>query len=169
MQKKMLTGELVTRENRYSFMKHIGILPNPDKVLAVGGRNYETLRDLKNDPHVWSCIQSRKSGTLSLDWAIDGEQPLSQELSEMLSNIDVYTFISDILEAVLFGYQPFEIIWDFSGSKHLSFVPKSITPKPQEWFFYDGNGNLRYRNANNIDGIIAPEAKIFVFGTTPLT
>jgi hypothetical protein len=34
MQKNVLTQELVSRVRQYSFMKYIGLLPNPDKVLS---------------------------------------------------------------------------------------------------------------------------------------
>lgn len=160
MQKKLLTGELVTRENRYSFMKHIGMLPNPDKIIGRGGRSYETLRDLKNDPHVWSCVQSRKSGVLSLDWEIEGDDEISKNVAELLNYLDIYAIISEILEAPLFGFQALEIIWDYSASTNLHFVPISISPKPQEWFFFDNDGILKYNNGSGLEGVAIPDEKI---------
>ncbi|MBI5325034.1 MAG: hypothetical protein HZB41_07165 [Ignavibacteriae bacterium] len=67
MDTKKLTSELITRESYNAMLGYIGLLPNPDKILRNPGKTIESYRQLKNDPHVWSCIQSRKSGLLSLD------------------------------------------------------------------------------------------------------
>ena len=68
--KKYLISELITREMQSPYSRFIGMLPNPDRVLRRTGKTVEAYRELKNDPHVWSCIQSRKSGTLSLETRI---------------------------------------------------------------------------------------------------
>ena len=62
----LLTNELVTRDNFLTFHKYIGILPNPGKIIDESGSTAQVYANLKNDPHVWSCIQSRKTGVLSL-------------------------------------------------------------------------------------------------------
>ncbi|MBM2817032.1 MAG: hypothetical protein HW421_3794 [Ignavibacteria bacterium] len=160
---KNLTSELVSRKQQYSFFQYIGMLPNPDKVLSRTGKTIEAYRDLKNDPHVWSCIQSRKSGLLSLDYRIipDGaSSSVLAELTTILHDIDVQQVIRDMLEALLFGYQPIEIIWKLQGAGQKYFVPERILAKPQEWFFFDGDGLLRYRTSGNSKGEIPPPMKI---------
>ncbi len=156
---RILTSELVTRDSQYSFFKHIGVLPNPDKILSRNGRTIEAYRELKNDPHVWSCVQSRKSGLLSLDHSITANGASGDAVSlieSALDSINLSGFIRNILEAPLFGFQPFEILWEASGS-HI--LPVEISPKPQDWFVYAPDGSLRYRTPDNPQGRKLPEFK----------
>ncbi len=158
--KKFLTQELVTRAGKYSFFKHLGILPSADKLLSRQGKTYDTLRDLKNDPHVWACIQSRKSGLLSLSWSLEGTSPRKSEIERILDELDIYSLFCDILEAPLFGFQPLEIVWDYNSKSQLGFVPKKIEAKPQEWFFFDGENKLRIRGESVDASAVAPPEKI---------
>ncbi|MFA6571226.1 MAG: DUF935 family protein [Bacteroidota bacterium] len=161
--KKYLTDELITRELQNIFSGGFGVLPNPDKVLRKTGKTIEVYRDLKNDPHVWSCVQSRKSGILSLDYSLipnGAKENVISEIEKFLAGMDMQKIERDILEAPLFGYQPLEIIWNFTGNKTKFLYPKEITAKPQEWFFYDNSGNLRYRKSGEPKGTEVPLMKI---------
>ncbi|ROL61552.1 DUF935 family protein [Bacteroidetes/Chlorobi group bacterium ChocPot_Mid] len=161
--KKYLLSELLTREMQSPFARFIGILPNPDRVLRRTGKTIEAYRELKNDPHVWSCIQSRKSGTLSLETRIvqnNADKRVVNEVDEIVRSLDLQQIIRDILEAPLFGYQPLEIIWEMTGSKRKYMLPKSIVAKPQEWFFFDTEGKLKYRRIGVMSGEEIPAMKI---------
>lgn len=137
---KLLTKELVTRKKINSFTPMFGMLPNPDKIFRITGRAYEVMRQMKDDPHVWSCIQSRKSGVLSLDYMLTGDNPeMIQLISETLEKLNVQKLIRDILEAPLFGFQPLEVTWKYSG-KYI--LPAKVEAKPQEWFSYNNDNNL---------------------------
>ncbi len=160
MKNKLLTNELVTRESQYSFFKHIGMLPNPIELFGGRGKNYDTLRDLKNDPHVWSCIQSRKSGLLAMEYKIIGDGGIAELINDLFDSLNIYSMLSDILEAPLFGFQPLEILWTYSSSAKMKLVPKQIIAKPQEWFFFDTIGNLKIKSSENKKGIPAPMEKI---------
>jgi phage gp29-like protein len=161
-QSKILTNELVTRDSQYSFFKYIGMLPNPDKILSRSGKTIEAYRDLKNDPHVWSCIQSCKSGTLSLEHSLSGNEApdyVIRTIEDTLHSIDLNRFIRDILEAPLFGNQPFEIIWQPSASGVNTLLPSAVIAKPQEWFVYSPEGEQKYRTPDNPKGKKLPEYK----------
>jgi len=161
--KKYLLSELLTREMQSPFTKFIGMLPNPDRILRRTGKTIEAYRELKNDPHVWSCIQSRKSGTLSLETRIIQNKATSnvvRDVDEILKSFDLQQIIRDILEAPLFGFQPLEIIWEIVGNSRKYIIPKSIIAKPQEWFFFDTDGRLKYRKAGMLHGEEIPEMKI---------
>lgn len=139
------------------------MLPNPDKILQRTGKTIEVYRDLKNDPHVWSCIQSRKSGLLSLDYILlpnDAPTLIIKEIESILSDLDMQQIQRDILEAPLFGYQPLEIIWKLTESARKFYIPEKIIAKPQEWFFFDGDGQLRYRIKGDLKGTPPPPMKI---------
>ncbi len=161
MNSKYLTNELVTRQSRFSFQNYLGILPNPDKILSKIGKSIEVYRELKNDPHVWSCIQSRKSGLLSQNYKIDAnnaESSLISFIESVFSNLDLQKIWRDCLEAPLFGYQPLEIIWDYSNSGN-KIIPIDVIGKPQEWFVFDVNGKLRFRATDGSIGEELPEYK----------
>ncbi len=160
MNRTYLTRELVTRDNSYSFYNFLGMLPNPDKILGRTAKGWESYRRLKDDPHVWSCVQSRKSGSLAADWLLGpGGAPASivDKLREIIVTLGIHRLISDILEAPLFGFQPLEIMWEYTGGM---LIPKSLIAKPQEWFFFDSSGKLRYRAKDNHKGVEAPAGKI---------
>lgn len=156
---KYLTKELVTRNNQFPFMNYISMLPNPDRVLRRSGKTIDAYRELKDDPHVWSCIQSRKSGLMSLENTLvkgSSSDAVFRIVSEMLGNIDIMQLERDVLEAPLFGYQPFEVVWQQSGR----FIePIRVTPKPQEWFCFDTDGNFLYKKKGG-SGELPPPMKI---------
>lgn len=160
-----LTKEMFDRNSNLNFSRFIGILPNPDKILQKTGKTIEAYRELKNDPHVWSCIQSRKSGLLGYDYQIlPNEAPVSvcETVKSFLKDLDVYQLISDALEAPLFGYQPFEIIWKYTGARNQYLIPSEIIAKPQEYFHFDSFGNIKYRKKGSITGEYPPEYKIIL-------
>lgn len=145
MQRKYLTSELVRRESRLSFFNYIGLLPNPDEILSKTGNSIENYRKLKYDPHVWSCIQSRKSGMQTLDYSIlnrNSEPALVALVEQFINDIDLSSLLSDIAESVLYGWQPFELIWSELNSTSRYILPTKILAKPQEWFCYDIKGRL---------------------------
>ncbi|MEJ5245750.1 MAG: DUF935 family protein [Bacteroidota bacterium] len=160
MQKNVLTQELVSRVRQYSFMKYIGLLPNPDKVLSYSGRSYETLRDLLNDPHVWSCVQSRKSGVTNCRWEIATNDNYGCEIKKIFETIDLSSLISSIFNAILFGFQPIEIIWKLDNAGGFSIVPDRFLPLPQDYFGFSANGELVLKSSIQNANIEFPEEKI---------
>lgn len=112
-------------------------LPNPDKILRQSGRGFQTLRDLKNNYQVGTCIESRKAGVTSKNWKLDKQFCSDKEYNfylEIFKFIDVYRLIEEILEAPLFGYNPIEITYESDGNY---VIPTAFTSKPQEWFYYN--------------------------------
>ena len=109
-----LTKELVKRDFGFGSFFTNAMLPNPDKIVNTKG-GYEALRRLRNDPHLSSCIQSRKSGLLSMDWNLrrnEADEKMLSEVNKMLKEIDLQQFMRDALDAPLYGFQPIEVIWE---------------------------------------------------------
>lgn len=157
---KIQNKEILLREVFNSFYRLTNLLPNPDSVLRKTGRGIEVYRELKNDPHVWSCIQSRKSGVLSLEYEIlsnDSPSYVFEAVKELLARLDIYQIESDILEAPLFGYQPIEIIWETNRNL---IIPKNLKARPQEWFAFDTNGDLLFKGKHFGEIETIPEYKI---------
>lgn len=112
----------------------------------ITSRSYEELDTLLLDNHVHSCIQSRKAGVLSLEWEIT-ESPHTAFIKPLFDNIDIRQVISEMLDAVLYGFKPIEIYWDlFDGY----LIPYNLVGKPAKWFDFDKNNLLRYNDTNGI-------------------
>lgn len=157
-----LTEELATRKtiNFYSLGL---ILPNPDPVLKKQGKDITVYKELLTDARVSGCVSSRKAGVLSLEWAIDRGRAKSRQaklIQEVFSNLDLYQVISEMLNAVLFGYAVCEVIWEKVGPYIL---PARISGKPQDWFLFDEENNLRLRTREKpIEGIPVPPYKFLL-------
>jgi len=163
MRTKNLLNELVNRENQDFFFTIMNHLPNPDKILRRTGKTIEAYRDLKNDPHVWSCIQSRKSGLLGLEYTIaqnNSDSIVVKFIEDIFNTLDINQIQRDILEAPLFGYQPIEVMWKQTEGQRKFLVPTGLIAKPQEWFFFDTKGNLKFKKSAVPEGIHPPPMKI---------
>ena len=81
-----LGGEIATRGRSTDFYSILQNLPDPDPVLKKQGKDIKIYRDLLSDPHVWACVQSRKSGVLSLMWEIDRGKAKSKQ-AQVIENL----------------------------------------------------------------------------------
>jgi len=166
--KTNLTDEIATRKRALNFYSLANILPDPDIVLRKQGKDMKIYRELLCDPHVYACVQSRKSGVLSLDWDINrgsDKDKNVQDIKNLLSRLDVYKLISDILNATQFGFQPLEIIW--KRDKNGRILPKKIVAKPSEWFCFDDDNNLKFRTKENYYGELLPDKKFLLAQNNP--
>lgn len=160
-QKETLTTEIVTRQ-KYStdIISFYNFLPDPDPVLRKMGKDISAYRDLLVDPQIGSCVDNRKAGTQSKNWSIDrgkSKTLIAKEIEAIFNDLDIDQFISDILEAPLYGYQPIEIIWAISGKGRL--IPGKLKAKPSEWFGFDENNKLCGRPKFSLEKIELPDKK----------
>lgn len=157
-----LTNELITRENFFSIHRTLGILPNLSKLSITNAEYQRNLDEIRNDPHVHSCVQSRKTGILAMNWEIkDGINTKFNEIvKQNFDKLNLLSLISNILDAIFYGYQVLEIIW--MQDEYSNFVVIDIQSKPIEWFFFDNNNNLRFRSRNNPQGELLPNNKFLV-------
>lgn len=152
-----ISNEIATRNRSLDFYSIIQNLPDPDPVLKKQGKDIKVYRELLSDPHVWACVQSRKSGVLSLEWELDRGKAKSKQaqiIEDYFNSIDLNSLISEILNAVLFGFQPIEILWQNTGSVIL---PRKILAKPPEWFVFDDDNNLKFKSKENFNGELLPD------------
>lgn len=152
--------ELASANNVDGLYNLLNKLPNPDIVLRKTGKGIETLRTLINEGQVATCVSSRKAGVLSLDWNLKYPEG-SEKYKEFYDNIfttgkiDIYDLISEILNAPLYGYQPIEIVWEFVNGY---VVPKKIEAKPQEWFHYNADRQLCFKQKGTTDGVVLDDS-----------
>lgn len=124
-------------------------LPNPDPILLARGGRIEVYRELRYDAHVGGCIRRRKSAVKSLEWGVDrGQSPsrIAKGIEAMLADLDLERLIGEAMDAVLYGYQPMEILWQKAGSL---VVPGQILGKPPEWFHFNAENQLRFKTREN--------------------
>jgi hypothetical protein len=127
----------------------LGTLPDPDSLFDNSWESITDLRRITKDPHVSSCIETFKSRILSMEYTIDepsvkglnDASTFKKEVIRVISSLDVYQIIQELLEAVNFGFIPSEIIWE---TKNLIRVPVALIPKPPEYFVFNYNRELLF-------------------------
>lgn len=158
--------QVATRKRSIDFTSALFYLPNPDPVLKKMGKDIEVYRDLLVDPQVLACVSRLKHGILSKEWDIDRGKAKSR-IARMIRNafaaIDnddasggLYRIIGELLDSILFGYQPSEIMW---GNIDGYIMPVDIISKPQEWFNFDSDNTLLFRSIEDYAGTPVPEYK----------
>ena len=166
--KKSLTEEIATRKRALNFYSLANILPDPDIVLRKQGKDIRVYKELLCDPHVFACVQSRKSGVLSLEWEINrglDKDEKAEAIENLLKQLDIHKLISDILDSTQFGFQPLEIIWKRDKSGYI--LPEKIVAKPPEWFCFDDNNTLKFRTKENYYGEELPNKKFLLAQNNP--
>ena len=152
-------GEHVASRGRSPDFSALGLyLPNPDPILKKMGKDTATYRDLLSDAHVGGMVRRRKSVVRSMEWRlVDGKQSennngrQAQKASpramargyDALEALDMDTLIVDILSATLFGWTPIELMWQRTTG---AWLPITALAKPQEWFHFDPEGQMRFKS-----------------------
>lgn len=149
MDTQNLTTEIATRQNFDSIVTYWNMLPDPDPILRKIGKDITVYRELLTDPHLFSTVQQRKAGVLSLNWELqqlDASQSEFDLINAILNALPLENIIDQILNTPLYGFTVFEIIWKKEGSY---LIPDRIEEKPQEWFFFDQYNQLCLRRTSN--------------------
>ena len=144
MNKNILFNEFATREHLRTLERIYKSLPDPDKILADNNYDYSILRDLVNDPHLMATMQQRKMQVMQMGWEIDYDEDenIKKRMIELFRNLPLTDIISDMLDAIFYGYEVSEIIWKKSGNE---IIPIDIIGKPQEWFLFSTENEVRLR------------------------
>lgn len=141
----------IASQKRQFLQKFISSLPNPNLMYASIGERQVTLENILTDPHVASCVQSRKSGVLSQTWEVQPtNNPLpgiNELISQIFQELDIFKIITELLNAPLYGFVISEIVWKTTSWQNKKIIlPASIQNKPNKWFFFDANNMPRFRN-----------------------
>lgn len=171
LDREAVTEEIASRDKAWDWTGSLGLLPDPDPVLAKLEAGDEILESLTSDPHLISVIQSRKAKTISREFRFEagrkeGEKPSPQAeklltaFLEDLERIDLDILISGILDAPMYGMTPIEIIWE-SASGMIRI--KNLKCLPARWFGFDDSNNPKFKTIyNQWEGEPLPFGK-FVF------
>ncbi|MDF0606640.1 DUF935 domain-containing protein [Neisseriaceae bacterium TC5R-5] len=160
---KSLSEQIATRDRSIDFHTLGMYLPNPDTVLKALGKDIKVYRELRADAHVGGCVRRRKAAVKALEWGLDKDKAktsVAKSISSIFADLDLSRIMTEMLDAVLYGYQPMEIIWQKVGAY---LVPVDIIGKPADWFIYDQDNQLRFRSKQHrIHGEELPARKFLV-------
>ncbi|KVN33305.1 hypothetical protein WJ63_04780 [Burkholderia pyrrocinia] len=160
---KSLSSQIATRARSIDFLALGMYLPNPDPVLKALGKDIRVYRELRADAHVGGCVRRRKAAVKSLEWGLDrskAKSRVAKSITDVFADLDLSRIVTEMLDAVLYGYQPMEITWGKVGNY---IVPTDIVGKPADWFVYDPDNQLRFRSKENrIQGEELPARKFLV-------
>lgn len=153
MAKVYYTQEIATALRAGLYQNLSSILPDPDPILAKIGHRSEIYQQILSDPKVCACVEQRKAGCMALLWDVQGDKTNAKAveyIKQALHGLGMSKLISDILDAVLWGFQPLEIMWEMRGGL---FWPAKVISKPAHWFRFTINNELRFLSQGH------PEAK----------
>ncbi|MBU2548341.1 MAG: DUF935 domain-containing protein [Proteobacteria bacterium] len=185
--RRSLSADIACRSRSLDWMGMFGYLPDPDPILKKTGHEMTVYRSLLADAHVWSCVQSRKSGTLSCQWGLAGagsrnasaaDRNMRVRIERVLAALDVDQVISDMLDAFLFGISPIEVIWNIGGSGQWErrgpsppglhptavwWLPQDLVGRPPEWFVFGADNDLRFLSRDHaVRGEALPARKFLL-------
>lgn len=159
--KKDLIGIIASRANAVDYWAFMHYLPNPDPVLKKMGKDISAYREILSDSHVGGCVRRRKAAIKGLEWRITptGNEKTDEILTALFDRLPVSQIISELLDATLFGYQALEVQWE---SNNGLLLPAAITGKPQEWFVFDEDNQLKLRTKEHRDGEFIPPYRMLL-------
>lgn len=165
-----LAKEVATR-NVAEFVTGLDYLPNPDTILKNNGGNIKVYREMI-DAHLDAVKNKRFASITSRAWTIDGsksDQKKAKFVEEYLWNIDLRNVISQMLEAIGFGYAVHEIVWNIVQTDLGTLIlPTAIKDRKQEWFKFDSDSKLLLQT-NDGSRREMPERKFLVTRNRPTT
>lgn len=159
-----LTDHIATRERSPDFVALGMYLPNPDPVLKKMGKDIDVYRALRGDAHTGGCIRRRKAAVKSLEWRLErgkASARMTKIVQGVFDALDLDALISEMLDAVLYGYQPLEVMWARADGR--APLPQRIVGKPAQWFIFDSDARLRFRSREHLmQGELLPDRKFLL-------
>lgn len=159
--KQDLIRVIASRANAIDYWSFMHYLPNPDPVLKKMGKDISAYREILSDSHVGGCVRRRKAAIKGLEWRITptGNEKTDEILTALFDRLPISQIISQILDATLFGYQALEVMWE---SNNGLLLPTAIVGKPQEWFVFDEENQLKLRTKEHRDGEFIPPYRMLL-------
>lgn len=167
-EKLRLATEVATRAAA-TFVTGEDYLPNPDPILKAQGGNIKVYRNFV-DGHLDAVKSKRFASITSRTWTIDGSKgdpKKAKMLEEYFWNLELRNTISQMLQAIGFGFAVHEVVWDSVPTAYGTLIlPVAIKDRPQEWFRFDDEGRLLFQNKFNAK-VPVPDRKFIVTRNRP--
>ncbi|MZQ57779.1 phage portal protein family protein, partial [Escherichia coli] len=160
---KSLSDQIAVRSRSIDFYGLGMYLPNPDPILKAQGRDIKIYRELRSDPLVGGCIRRRKAAVKALENGVERGNATARVfrfVRDLFDDLDISRITGEMTDAVLYGYQPCELMWSRDGK---SWAVTDVVGKPPEWFQFDMENRLRFRARNaGLEGELTPPYKFLL-------
>ena len=147
-------------------MSMLNYLPNPDVILRAQGGRLQVYRDMQ-DGHLSSVRRKRRMAVSSKSWSLQsgqGDYDKTKLVETQLWNLGLRNSIKEIMEAIDFGYQVTEVLWDHVDGMWLPVGLKGI---PQEKFKFSKSGDLVFADERNGKNGNIPHYKFLLTQNNP--
>lgn len=160
-------------------VNYMGVLRTNDPLLlerGEGARAFELYRDLKRDGKVFSGLQRRKLAVIAKPWQVEpvekGDAGVKDAaiVTEMLKLLNFDTLCSELLDALIVGFVPAEIVWTIRDNM---VAASRVVKRAQRRFVYVQNDAhappaLHLLTASDmLKGEAVPERKFLVHRVNP--
>ena len=176
--KPILDAEVAHRLLDPFEVNYLGVLRSNDPLLlergGSGGAAYDIYRDLKRDGKVFAGLQKRKLAVIGRPWQVEPVEDQGQQDAEivtaLLKRMNFDAACLDLMDALLYGWVPAEIIWTVQGGL---IAPQRIIAHRQRRFTYvqddpDTPPELRMLvQGEMMRGVPLPERKFMVHRVNP--
>jgi phage gp29-like protein len=159
---------------------YMGVLRSNDPLLLERGggtgQAFELYRDLKRDGKVFSGLQKRKLAVIGKTWQVESIEEGAagdaavEVVTQMLKQINFDTLCSELLDALLVGFVPAEIVWTIRDNM---ITAARVIKRAQRRFVYaqdDENAPPALRlltRSNMLNGEPVPDRKFMVHRVNP--
>lgn len=163
------TDEIGTLKRLDPTKAYLPRFENPEPLLDRGEYPYAVFDKVYNHPQVYSCMQTRQLALLSKPFEItpaiendpDAER-IAGFVKDALSWIDGwYLSLSELLDAILYGFEVSEIIWTVENGQ--VWIDR-IKGRPHRNFYFDPDLRLKIVPVTEYYGDVVPDRK-FVLAT----
>lgn len=159
---RSLSEQIAVRSRSIDFYGLGMYLPNPDPILKAQGRDIN-YRELRTDPLVGGCIRRRKAAVKALENGVERGNATTRVfrfVRDLFDDLDIARITGEMTDAVLYGYQPCEVMWARGGK---SWTVTDVIGKPPEWFQFDMENRLRFRARDaGLEGELVPQYKFLL-------
>lgn len=160
-------------------VNYMGVLRTNDPLLLErgdGASAFELYRDLERDGKVFSGLQKRKLAVISKPWQVEpigkGDTAVKDAaiVTEMLKLINFDALCSELLDALLVGFVPAEIVWTIRDQL---IVAGRVVTRAQRRFIYRQEDEHAapelhlLTRSNMLTGEAVPERKFMVHRVNP--
>lgn len=177
-----LDSEVATQASDPFSTVFMGLMRTNDPLLIErglhGSEAHELYRDLRRDGKVFSGFQKRKLAVVGRDWTVEPVAESDQGtrdaalLDDVLGGFNFDQLCSGLMDALLVGWQPAEVVWTLkdithAGSTRQMVVPARVVRRSHRRFVYAQNNDqapeLRLLTRSDMQrGVPVPPRKFIV-------
>ncbi|ENU32438.1 DUF935 domain-containing protein [Acinetobacter parvus] len=140
--------QIASRSTVSGFGSLGSVLPNPDPILKKMGKDISVYKDIRSHAVVKGALRRRRAAVKAKAWRIVQDKASDQvfeHINSIFKKLQINKITGGMFDATWFGYQPCEITWAYQDG---AWLPVKIEAMPTEWFFFDTDSQLRFKDKN---------------------